>query len=191
VTDIAAVVLAAGSSTRFGADNKLLAPVDGKPLLGHVLEQIAGLPLADKIVVVRPGDEAVISLVGEHAASIVENHDAADGMGTSIAAGVRHAGDVDGVLVILGDMPFIRKSTCLDLLAALREHPDKTIVVPTFEGRRGHPVLFRRAHFGDLMALDDDTGAQQILAANAATLLSVPTNDAGILADVDVPAYSR
>jgi molybdenum cofactor cytidylyltransferase len=187
VTGIAAIVLAAGSSQRFGDENKLLAPVDGKPLLSHVLDRIAGLPLAEKIVVVRPGDEAVMSLVREHAASIVENDSAADGMGTSIAAGVKHAGNVEGVMVILGDMPLIRQSTCRELLAALREHPDKTIVVPTCEQRRGHPVLFRRTHFSDLMALNDDTGAKHILAANAATLLSVPTTDTGVLADIDVP----
>jgi molybdenum cofactor cytidylyltransferase len=187
VTGIAAIVLAAGSSQRFGDENKLLAPVDGKPLLSHVLDRIAGLPVAEKIVVVRPGDEAVMSMVREHAASIVENDSAADGMGTSIAAGVRHAGDVDGVMVMLGDMPRIRQSTCHELLAAFREHPDKTIVVPTCERRRGHPVLFRRTHFSDLMALNDDTGAKHILAANAATLLSVPTTDTGVLADIDVP----
>ena len=187
MTGIAAVVLAAGSSRRFGNENKLLALVDGKPVLSHVLDRIAELPLSETIVVVRPGDEAVISLVGEYAASIVENHHAADGMGTSIAAGVRHAGDVDGVMVILGDMPLIGQETYLALLAAFQEHADKTIVMPSCERRRGHPVLFRREHFEDLMALGDDTGAKNILAANAATLLSVPTTDAGVLADIDVP----
>ena len=187
MTNIAAVVLAAGSSQRFGVENKLLALVDGKPLLSHVLERIAPLPLLASIVVVRPGDEAVMSLVGGHIADIVENDSAADGMGTSISAGVRHAGDVDGVMLVLGDMPLIKQSTYEELLAAFRDHPDKTIVAPTYKQRRGHPVLFRRTHFDDLMALDDDTGAKRILATNAATFLAVPTTDAGILADIDGP----
>ena len=187
MTDIAAVVLAAGSSLRFGAENKLLASLEGRPMLGHVLERIALLPLAARIVVVQPGDEEVVSLADQHAASVVENDRAADGMGTSIAAGVRHAGDVDGVMLFLGDMPHIKQDTCLELLEAFGEHPDKTIIAPTFEERRGHPVLFRRTHFDELMALGDDNGARHILAANATTLLAVPTTDAGVLADIDVP----
>ena len=188
MTDIAAIVLAAGSSRRFGDANKLLAIENGKPVLSHVLDRIAALSLAETIMVVRPGDAAVISLADENTTTIVENDRAADGMGTSIAAGVRRAGEVDGVIVVLGDMPHIKKSTYVKLLAAFREHREKTIVAPTYEGRRGHPVLFRHAHFGDLMQLDDDTGAKHILAANAAALLSMPTPDAGILADVDEPA---
>jgi len=187
VTDIAAVVLAAGSSQRFGVENKLLALFDGKPLLSHVLERIAPLPVSAKIVVVRSGDEAVTSLVDQRVFDIVANKKAADGMGTSISAGVRHAADVDSVMLILGDMPHIEQSTYEQLLAAFREHPDKSIVAPTYEQRRGHPVLFRRTHFDNLLALDDDTGAKRILATNAATFLAVPTTDAGILADIDVP----
>lgn len=187
MTGIAAVVLAAGSSHRFGGENKLLALLDGKPVLAHVLEQVALLPVAATILVVRPGDEAVASLADRRTVDIVENPDAADGMGSSIAAGVRHAGDVDGVMLTLGDMPLIKQSTYRQLLEAYRQHPEKTLFAPTCERRRGHPVLFRRNHFDALMALTDDAGAKPILAANEATFLAVPTNDTGVLVDIDVP----
>jgi molybdenum cofactor cytidylyltransferase len=180
-------VLAAGSSRRFGVGNKLLTPLDGKPVLAHVLEQVALLPADTTILVVRSGDKAVASLADRRTVDIVENPDAADGMGSSIAAGVRHAGDVDGVILALGDMPLIKRSTYLELLEAYRQHPEKTIFAPTLEQRRGHPVLFRRNHFDALMALTDDAGAKPILAANEATFLAVPTTDAGILVDIDAP----
>ena len=188
MTDIAAVVLAAGSSRRFGDSNKLLARLDGKPVLTHVLDRVAALSLSTKIVVVKPGDEEVTSLIDTRVFDIVENGNARDGMGSSIATGIRESGDVEGVIVVLGDMPFIKRSTYLELLAVLQEHPDKSIFAPLYEERRGHPVLFRRKHFAELMALTNDTGAKRILAANEIAFLAVPTTDAGVLSDIDVPA---
>jgi len=187
VTDIAAVVLAAGSSRRFGTANKLLAMLDGKPMLTRVLDCVAALSLTRKIVVVRRGDGDVAALIDTALFDIVENSNAADGMGSSVSAGINECGDADGAMVTLGDMPFVQHATYLKLLATFHEHPDKTVVAPAYEGRRGHPVLFRRQHFADLKALDDDTGAKHIIAANAATFLAVPTEDAGILDDVDRP----
>jgi molybdenum cofactor cytidylyltransferase len=189
VTDIAAVVLAAGASHRFGADNKLLAMIDGRPMLTHVLDCVAALSLSRKIVVVRRDDGDVASLIDTQLFDIVENSNAADGMGSSVSAGISECGDVDGAMLTLGDMPFVQRATYLELLAAFHEHPDKTIVAPVYKGRRGHPVLIRRQHFADLEALDDDTGAKHIIAANAATFLAVPTEDAGVLQDVDTPVH--
>ena len=188
MTQIAAIVLAAGSSQRFGDRNKLLATVDGKPVLQHVLKGIEPLDLAKKIVVVKPGDDEVLSLIDRAVFDIAENHDAENGMGSSIAVGIAACGNVDAALLILGDMPFVQQATCLQLLAALDDHPDMTVIAPTCEGRRGHPVLFRRQHFADLRALNTDSGAKPILTSNESTFLAVPTNDPGILADIDVPA---
>ena len=188
MTDIAAVVLAAGFSHRFGTENKLLAMLDGRPMLTHVLECVASLSLSIKIVVVRRDDGEVSSLIDTRLFDIVENSNAADGMGSSVSAGINACSDVDGAMLMLGDMPFVQHATYLELLATFHEHSDKTIVAPTYKGRRGHPVLLRRQHFADLKALDDDTGAKHIIAANAATFLAVPTEDSGILQDVDLPA---
>ena len=188
MTDIAAVVLAAGFSHRFGTENKLLAMLDGRPMLTHVLECVASLSLSRKIVVVRRDDGEVSSLIDTRLFDIVENSNAADGMGSSVSAGINACSDVDGAMLMLGDMPFVQHATYLELLATFHEHSDKTIVAPTYKGRRGHPVLLRRQHFADLKALDDDTGAKHIIAANAATFLAVPTEDSGILQDVDLPA---
>ncbi|MGB5512584.1 MAG: NTP transferase domain-containing protein, partial [Woeseiaceae bacterium] len=83
MTNIAAVVLAAGASQRFGTDNKLLAMLDGKPMLTHVLDRVAALSLSRKIVVVRRDDGDVASLIDTAIFDIVENSNAADGMGSS------------------------------------------------------------------------------------------------------------
>ena len=187
MTDIAAVVLAAGASHRFGAENKLLAMIDGKPMLTHVLDRVAALSLSRKIVVVSRDAGDVASLIDTRLFDIVENSNAADGMGSSVSAGINECGDVDGAMLTLGDMPFVQHATYLELLATFHEHSDKTVVAPVYKGRRGHPVLFRRQHFAALKALDDDTGAKHIIAANASTFLAVPTEDAGILQDVDLP----
>jgi len=189
VTDIAAVVLAAGASHRFGAENKLLAMLDGRPMLTHILDRVASLSVARKIVVIRRDDRDVAALIDTRLFDIVENSNAADGMGSSVSAGISECGDVDGAMLTLGDMPFVQRATYLELLATFHEHPDKTIVAPAYKGRRGHPVLFRRQHFAALKALDDDTGAKHIIAANVSTFLAVPTDDAGILQDVDTPAH--
>ena len=189
MTNIAAVVLAAGASQRFGAENKLLAILDGKPMLTHVLNRVASLSLSRNIVVVRRGDGDVASLIDTEIFDIVENSNAADGMGSSVSAGISACGGVVGAMLTLGDMPFVQHATYLELLAAFREHPDKTIIAPVYKGRRGHPVLLRRQHFAALKALDDDTGAKHIIAANDATFLAMPTEDAGVLQDVDTPAH--
>ena len=188
MTGIAAVVLAAGSSRRFGDSNKLLARLDGKRVLTHVLDCVAPLSLLKKIVVVKPGDEEVTSLIDASVFDIVENANARDGMGSSISTGIRESGDVDGAILVLGDMPFIKRSTYLELLAAFQEHPEKSIFAPLYEERRGHPVLFSRRYFSDLMALTNDTGAKCVVAENESAFLAVPTRDAGVLSDIDVPA---
>ena len=189
MTNIAAVVLAAGFSDRFGAENKLLAIIDGRPMLTHVLDCVASLSLSRKIVVVRRDDGDVARLIDTRLFDIVENSNAADGMGSSLSAGINACGDVDGAMLTLGDMPFVQPATYLKLLATFHKHSDKTIVAPVYKGRRGHPVLFRRQHFAELKTLDDDTGAKHIIAANVSTFLAVPTEDEGILQDVDKPAH--
>ncbi len=187
MTGIAAIVLAAGSSQRFGAENKLLATIDNKPVLQHVLDRLAPLTLSRRIVVVRPGDDGITSLIDKNAFDIVENSKPGDGMGSSISAGIGACHNADGVFLMLGDLPHVRQDTCEQLLAAFFDYPDKTIFAPIFQGQRGHPVLFRRRHFDALMALGNDIGAKPIIADNKATLLALPTDDAGILSDVDRP----
>lgn len=115
----------------------------------------------------------------------------ANGMGDSLAAAARHllgnaaAGEA-ACLVALADMPWLRATTCQQVAAAAASHP---IVVPTFQGRRGHPVAFERALWTELAALSGDTGARSLLARHAVKELAV--DDPGVLSDVDTPQDLR
>jgi len=184
---ISAIILAAGYSRRYGKENKLLASLKGKPILSHVLDSIALAPLSQRLVVVNPTGSEVASLCDSSTFDIVENIDAANGMGTSIAAGVRALERADGVMVALGDMPFIREHTYLNIIDAFHNNPTKTIFAPSCDGRLGHPVIFRRSHFDQLKTLSDDTGAKRIIAANKITFLSLPVSDPGVVLDIDAP----
>ncbi len=184
---IAAIILAAGYSRRYGKENKLLANLQGKPVLSHIVDKIALAPLSQRLVVVKPTDSEVASLCDPSAFDIVENKDAANGMGTSIAAGVRNLKRADGVMVVLGDMPFITEHTYLTIIDAFHNNPTKTIFAPSCDGRLGHPVIFRRSHFDQLKALSDDTGAKRILAVNKITFFSLPVSDPGVVSDIDAP----
>ena len=175
---VGAIVLAAGLSRRMGS-NKLLALLDGKPLVAHVVDAglAAGLPV---LVVLGNDPEAIRAALGDRAVDYVIASDHAQGMGRSIAAGIA-AVDWDAAIICLGDMPRISPDL-LRLLAA--DATADAILIPTFEGRRGNPVLWGRNHFADLARLQGDRGGRVLFDR---PLRELPWRDAGIFADVDTP----
>jgi len=185
MTRIAAIVLAAGYSRRYGAENKLLADLNGKPVLTHVLDAIAPLPFSQRLVIVNPSHSEIASLCNSSVFNIVENENAENGMGGSIAAGVRSLGKTDAVMIVLGDMPFVTQQTYLKIIEAFRNNPGETIFAPAYQGHRGHPVIFRQSHFDQLKSLNEDTGAKRIIDANKLAFSSVPVCDPGIMSDID------
>ncbi|MGE3772221.1 MAG: NTP transferase domain-containing protein [Gammaproteobacteria bacterium] len=184
---VAAVVTAAGYGRRYGSERKLAATLAGRPVLAWTLDNLRELPLARRILVVAPGDEAAAGLAQAAGMSLVVNRDPAQGLGASIACGVRAlAPALDGVLVVLGDMPRVQGTSIAALLARFDTLPDSAVVAPVHRGRRGHPVLFGAAHFPALAALTGDEGARAVLAA--AALTPVDVDDPGVLLDIDTPA---
>lgn len=188
---IVGILLAAGRSERFGSE-KLVAP------LPHSIDDIeAGTPIgvaayrhlvaavSDAVAVVRPADRVLADMLRDAGARVVECERASEGMGASLACGVRSASETDGWIVALADMPWIRPATIESLVRALERGAD--IVAPSFEGRRGHPVGFARRHCAALSALRGDEGAKAIVLANRATLELQPVDDAGVVRDVDTP----
>jgi len=185
---VAAVVTAAGYGRRYGSERKLAAMLDGRPVLAWTLDSLRDLPLAQRVLVVAPGDEAAAELAQQAAGiDVVVNRDPAQGLGASIACGVHAlAPGTDGVLVVLGDMPRVRATSIAALLARFDTLPDAAVVAPLHRGRRGHPVLFGAAHFPALAVLTGDEGARAVLAGAALTFVEV--DDPGVLLDVDTPA---
>ena len=110
---------------------------------------------------------------------------ASEGMGASLACGVRAAGRADGYLVALADMPFVRPSS----IAAVRDAlaGGAALAAPYFRSRRGHPVGISGAFFEELVALRGDEGARQLLAREGARLQKLPVGDAGVIRDIDTP----
>ena len=191
---IAALVLAAGASRRFGSDKRLAQLPDGRVLLDATL----GLYLetvGDCWVVLDEADGhlcARVAALGGRCVTVrgVRSGNAVAGMGDSLAAGARHiaAAGYDGCLVALGDMPCVAPATVRSVAAALDR---RRLVVPVRKGRWGHPVGFGAAFFSQLCALQGARGAAGLLRDNRRWRCELPVSDAGVLLDVDTPAQLR
>jgi len=182
---VAAVLLAAGRSTRMGAANKLLADVGGKPMLRWAAE--AALASRARPLIVVTGHEAAgvsAALTGLDAVLVV-NPEFAKGLSTSLKAGIAAVpAKCEAALVLLGDMPCIEASHLDRLIEAFAPG---AIVVPMHEGRQGNPVLWPRSCFPEILQLEGDAGAKQLIAAHADGVREVEMGAAGIFADVDTP----
>ena len=182
------VVLAAGFGRRFGNGSKLQQPLAGRPVLAWTLDTLAQLQAAVALAVVAPEDDTAAQIARTAGFKPIANPARAAGMGRSIASGVAALpAGLDAVLIALGDMPNVQLETCHALLAAFAAGDAARIVLPTYEGQRGHPVVFGVDHFPALRALDGDTGARSILNAQAHAVLALAVSDPGVLLDVDTP----
>jgi molybdenum cofactor cytidylyltransferase len=185
---IAAVVLAAGRSTRMGGPNKLLAEIARRPLVRIAAEE-ALASQANPVIVVTGHQRAEVekSLAGLPV-RVVDNPDFAQGLGTSLKAGIAAVpADADGAIVCLGDMPQV-DARLLDRLIAVFD-PDRgaLIVMPTHQGKRGNPVLWSRRFFPDLMAIEGDVGARHLIGRYGEAVVEVPIEGKAALVDVDTP----
>jgi molybdenum cofactor cytidylyltransferase len=181
---LTAILLAAGSSHRFGSP-KLLAPWRGRPLWEHALAALTTGPgVAETVVVVAPG--FAVPLASPRCRFVV-NPEHEEGMGSSLRAGVGAASaDTEAFLIALADMPIVPPGL-IGALAACYRAAGRLIVVPVCRGRRGHPVLIGAEFRDELLAVRGDVGARGVLAAHPELVATVETDDEGVLFDVDVP----
>jgi molybdenum cofactor cytidylyltransferase len=185
---IAAVVLAAGQSTRMGGPNKLTAEIGGKPLVRIAAEE-ALASRADPVIVVTGHDRELVeaALTGLDV-RLVHNPDYAQGLGTSLKTGIAAVpGEADGVVVCLGDMPQVTAALIDRLIAGYDAEKGALVVAPIRDGQRGNPVLWSRRFFRDLMAVTGDVGARHVLASYGEAVVEVPVQEAGAFVDVDTP----
>lgn len=176
-------MLAAGYSRRFGADKRRATMADGRSLLAASLTLPCSM-LEEVWLVLRP-DEAPAGLDLPTDVRVVQNPASAQGMGHSLAAGAERLlaeSNTDAVAIFLADMPSIQR----DSLEALIAHSSvNNIVLPSYQGKRGHPVLFGRDFWPQLATLSGDTGAKAMLQRNAEAVHIVELDDPGVLQDVD------
>ena len=183
ISAISIIIPAAGRSERMGRPNKLLLPLCGRTLIEHVVETALQVgPL--EVIVVTGHDRAEIKrAVGSFRVRCIHNPDFAEGMGSTIGAGIAAASpDASGYAILPADLPFLRPKTILDLAGALSENH---IVAPRYEGERGHPVLFGRRFRNELLTLRGDEGGRSILEAHSAALTLVDIADPGTVQDID------
>ncbi|HMJ45520.1 MAG TPA: molybdopterin-binding/glycosyltransferase family 2 protein [Pseudolabrys sp.] len=185
---VAAVVLAAGQSTRMGAVNKMLAEIGGKPLVRIAAEQALASRAKPVIVVTGHERERVEAALAGLPVRFTHNPDYADGLGTSLKAGIAAVPeDADGAIVCLGDMPQVDSALIDKLLAAFDPERGGLVVVPSINGRRGNPVVWARRFFKDLMSISGDIGARYLIGSYPEAVVEVPVAGDAALTDVDTP----
>lgn len=185
---IGVVLLAAGRSTRFGASNKLLAELNGEPLVRQTARAILQSSARPVIAVTgHMADEVSGALKGLDL-QLVNNPDYRDGLSASLKAGLRALpSGFDGVIIALGDMPHITGTMLDRLIAGFAPKEGRSIIVPVFEGKRGNPVLFSADLIAEMLAVAGDTGARHIIGLHADEVAEVDLGSDAIFIDVDTP----
>lgn len=179
---IAAIVLAAGASTRMGRPKQLL-PLRGGTVLATVVARLLAAPVDRVVVVLGREAEAIrrgAGLPSDARLTVVVNESWPEGMGSSLRRGVEACAEADAVVIALGDQPGLEPRVVKRLVAAFRR--GRHLAVPVEGERRGHPVLFGRPLFPALLALRGDLGARDIVAGHWSEAARVP---AKLLADLD------
>jgi molybdenum cofactor cytidylyltransferase len=184
----AVVVLAAGRSERMRGANKLTLEFEGVPIVARVVDAALASTAADVVVVTGSAAESVRTALGARAVHIAHNADCAAGLGTSIARGIAALpADATCALICLGDLPQLRAEHFDALIRAYDPARGRTLCVPVYQGRRGHPVLFGARHFAELRELDSGSGARSILDRHPDSVCEVPVNDPAVTRDIDTP----
>jgi molybdenum cofactor cytidylyltransferase len=188
---VAGLVMAAGRSSRMGA-NKLLMDDDGKPIVARVVEQALAADLAEVIVVTGHQEAEMRAALAGHKVRFVSCPDYADGMSASLRSGLKALpADIDAALVLLGDMPRVGTALLRRMIAAFNPTEGRAIIVPSFQGKRGNPVLWDRRFFGEMTELAGDVGARHLIGEHAELVTEIAAEDGGIFLDIDTPEAYR
>ena len=193
---IIAVVPAAGRSQRMG-QSKLLLPLGSRCVIEHVLVALAGSQVDQIVVVVPPEAGELAALVRLHRAEVVQLAEPTADMRGSVVYGLDHAERLwratalDGFLVALADQPTLSSRT-VDCLIGRSRGSGRSIFVPTFAGKRGHPVLFCWKHAEQVRSLPSDRGLNHLVAQLQSEVEECPIDEAELLEDLDTPEdYER
>ena len=186
---ISAVILAAGESRRMGKQNKLLLPVGGEALLVKLVASVCASDVGQVLVVIGHEAEKIRRELNELPLDFVYNPNFREGMTTSIKYGVKVVShECDGLLICLGDMPFINTSEINKLIHAYFKNRIKgkgLIVVPVFKRQRGNPVLFSIEFQNDILEHKKESGCKEVIMKNSDSVMEIEMDDEKMLLDVD------
>ncbi len=190
IKKVGSIILAAGKSQRMGK-NKIFMSFRNRPMIAGILSNIACCDIVGTIIVIGYEFQnalACLAAIPEaETAAIFINQEYEKGMGTSLAIGAQGIpNDWDAVLIMLGDMPLISSEIITKILESYEEiSANQTIIVPTYQKRRGHPVLFAKQHFEELAQLNGDIGARSVLQKNSSQIQFIEIDSPYILTDID------
>ena len=182
--NIVGLLLAAGSGSRFGSDKLRHELPHGVSIAVQSARHLK-LECSRVVAVVRPQSSELEKHLKAEGCEVVICDNAAEGMGASLACAARAAGEADGYLIALADMPFLRRSTIAAVRDALAD--GAALAAPYFRARRGHPVGLAGRFHAELLRLRGDEGAKQLLATNEKLMVKIPVGDPGALRDIDRP----
>lgn len=185
--EISLVLLAAGESTRMNGPNKMLAVLGERTVLSTTLEIYSRVGFGEILVVTGREREKTTVIAEKYGAKAVFNPEYMSGMASSLVKGMGKVHEqASGILIALGDMPFIKAASIHELCRTfLQQKSKKTICIPTFEGKRGNPVVFGSTHKQEIMRLSGDVGAKSIVIQNTHHCIEIPLTDKGCLLDID------
>lgn len=190
--NIAAILLAAGQSKRYGPANKLLQNYGEKTLIEQALAPLLSLGLGEILIITGHQAEDIRQQLTPLSTAhpeirFVHNPHYREGMGTSLAAGAAALSQgIDACFICLADMPDLTSEIYRQLLTA-RPKSEAAILAPSYQGKRGHPVLFTSTYFNELKTLTGDQGARHVITRHKAHLHLIPLNTPIILQDIDQP----
>ena len=177
-----------GNRGGWAGPNKMLAEIDGLPMVARVARRLLASRARPIIAVLGNQADAVDAALGKLPVERVRNPDFADGLSTSLKRGIAALPpDLDGVIVCLGDMPLISGRDLDRLIAAFNPLEGRAIIVPTRRGKRGNPVLWSKQFFPEMTGLAGDVGARHLIGEHAELVAEVEMDDDAVLVDIDTP----
>src|SRR5262245_20131192 len=187
---ICAIILAAGKSLRMGTQ-KLLLPFADQTVIAHVADQVIKSPIRQVLVVTAEQSEQIETALKGKRLSIVINPDFEGDMLSSIRCGLRALPACEAVMILLGDQPAIRSELVGEMIR-IYETSNASIIVPTYRGKRGHPILFSSRYCDEVQKKFEGSGLRGLLSAHPEQVHEMKVDDEGVLADMDNPAdYAR
>lgn len=179
--NIAGILLAAGSASRFGSDKRLLN-INDQTMIVTAAKKLKN-ELHNTHVVIATHDHKLKEILNTENINTILCNDTEKGIGNSISCAIRNIPDASAWVLALADMPFIASTTYTTLLQKLRH--GASICAPSYQGQRGHPVGFQKKYQQQLISLHNDEGARHIIKNHATELTTIEVDDPGILIDID------
>ena len=174
-----------------GEENKLLSRIDGVPLVHRALGSLKGAAIEQIVVVLGHQADEVRKVLDGDDLTFAENPDYEAGLASSLRCGLKALPGVAAVAVMLGDMPEVRPETIDRLFETINAADGILVAVPTWQGKRGNPVVWHRVLFDPMIELEGDQGARSLLKRYSAFVAEVPVDDPGVCLDVDTEEALR